>query len=62
MKTNNNVTPQTKYHGHAQDTNKTTIKRKKSPKYQKHKFDKKRHHSIPMLPHASKGKLNLSLL
>jgi len=31
-------------------------------KYQKHKTNNRHHHSIPMVPSSSKGKLNLRLL
>jgi len=60
--TNNNTTPQPKWHGHAQDANKTVINHNKSPKYQNNKTNNKHHDSFPMIPNASKGKLNLSLL
>ena len=56
------MTPQTKWHDHAQDIDKTAIKNNKSPKYQKHKIDNRCHDSIPMVPSDSKGKLNLGLL
>jgi len=56
------MTPQQKWHGHAQEANKTTIKLKKSTKDQNHKTNNRHHDSIPIVPSASKGKLNLSLL
>jgi len=43
------TTPQPKWHGHAQDSNKTTINHNKAPKYQKHKTSNKHHDSIPMV-------------
>jgi len=55
-KANNNMTPQTKWHDHAQDTIKTAIKHNKLPKYQNHTTSNKHHDSIPwflVLPRES---------
>ena len=61
MKTNNNMTPQTRWHDHALDITKLQIKRKKIIKDQKHKTNNRHYDSIPIVPSASKGNLNLIL-